>query len=73
MLSLQKFLVSVLFTFTGISIAQDVSCLNGISSDWIVGQVVKTTSGYGKGQAASIELIVSGYLGVRNAQPATES
>jgi hypothetical protein len=71
MLSSQIIFLSVLFTFTGISIAQDVSCLNGISSDWTVGQVVKTTSGNVKGHAASISPTVSEYLGIRYGQPAT--
>lgn len=71
MLSSQILFLSVIFTLAGISIAQAVSCLNGISSDWTVGQVVKTTSGYVKGHAASISPTVSEYLGIRYAQPAT--
>jgi hypothetical protein len=71
MLSSQMLFLSVLFTFTGASIAQGVSCLSGISSDWNVGQVVKTTSGYVKGHAASISPTVSEYLGIRYGQPAT--
>jgi hypothetical protein len=71
MLSSQILFLSVLFTFTGILFAPVVSCLRGISSDWSVGQVVKTTSGYVKGHAASISPTVSEYLGIRYAQPAT--
>lgn len=72
MLLTQTFLASAFLTLAKIPIAHSVALLaDAIASDWTIGQVVHTTSGYMKGHAASLSPTVSEYLGIRYAQPAT--